>query len=102
MYKCEHCNKRTESIDVPPCSEDHVFTPVEIPTIHKFILSSRGKIILCTEKPPRNNTIALGGNYGISCIRCKRKMAALLSPGTGEAVDLPDGQNPDKLLSDLE
>lgn len=102
MYKCQVCNKRTEFIDEPPCTEEHEFKAIEITTIHKFVLKDGRKTILCTDRPPRRGAVSVGGNYGISCIRCRKKMKDLLSPGNEEAVNLPEPQKPDKLLSDLE
>lgn len=102
MYKCQKCNKRTEFIDEPPCEDDHEFKPVEITTIHKFIIKDGQKVILCTDKPPRRGAVMIGGNYGISCVRCRAKLKELFSPENEEAVNLPEPQKTDKLLSDLE
>ena len=76
MYKCLKCNRRTESIDESPCEKDcPKFEPIEIRTMHKIVTKENGmKVLLCTDKPPRPNATFLGGNYGISCIRCRRKM----------------------------
>lgn len=80
MYRCQVCKKRTEDIDEAPCNPaNHVFRPEHIRTLHKYIYDRKNKTVtvLCTGNAPRRGTEGLGGNYGITCVRCKTKMKEL-------------------------
>lgn len=114
MYKCQSCNYRTEDIDEPSCPETcNEFKPIEITTLHRLVTTKKGKVLLCTGKPPVGAAVYLGGNYGISCIRCRKKMKAELTeflkeantpiedekpePEKLEIADLPEDEIPDKI-----
>lgn len=114
MYKCQSCNYRTENIDEPSCPETcKQFNPIEITTLHRLITTNQGKVLLCTGKPPRGTAAYLGGNYGISCIRCRKKMKEELialekeantpieeekpEPEKLDIADLPEEEIPDKI-----
>ena len=77
MYRCQVCKKRTEDVDVAPCNPaNHTYMPEKIRALHKFIYdrANKTRTVLCTGLPPKPGTEGLGGNYGISCIRCKQAM----------------------------
>lgn len=111
MYKCQSCNRRTEDIDEPNCIETcRGFNPIEIRTMHRLITKDSRKVLLCTGKPPQGTATYLGGNYGISCIRCRKKMKEQIlalekeantpveeTADSEESLDLPDEEILDKL-----
>jgi len=114
MYKCQSCNYRTEDIDEPSCPETcKGFKPIEITTLHRLVTTNKQKVLLCTGKPPRNGAVYLGGNYGISCIRCRKKMKEQFialekeantpideekpEPEKLDITDLPEDEIPDKI-----
>jgi hypothetical protein len=75
MYRCQVCRRRTEDIDSPPCiSNDHVFTPQKIDTIHKYDYKNGYVTVRCTGAAPTPNMIGLGSDLGINCIRCRTIM----------------------------
>lgn len=75
MYRCKTCQRRTEDIDNPPCGKDpcEEFYPEQIPTIHSLYFEGDQRKVLCTGKLLSPGIRGVGGPYGVTCIRCKRK-----------------------------
>lgn len=68
MFKCLGCGNLCEDIDTPNCTDTcSRFSPQKILARH---LITKGNI-LCTGRPPKPGTIALGRPDGVNCIRCR-------------------------------
>lgn len=102
MYRCQSCRKRTEDIDVPPCNPaNHKFIPEKIRLMHKYVYSKEGVYCLCTGSRPTGNMTGLGGNLGITCIRCKEAMKAGME-ATRNYMAQGEASTPKELFSSRE
>jgi hypothetical protein len=77
IFKCQTCTKRTDDIDAPPCDKGDAcieFKPIQITQVHHRLIKDGISTLLCTGKPIPRGTVALGGIYGLNCIKCRQML----------------------------